>query len=368
MAKKSAGLLYGPEKHHLDHLAPLCSLFRIPLIVTEEELFDLCKHYYPSTQAAFLNYLTLPEKIVKEYDTLFTCLPRDLIDEVLFFAQQMFRKKIHTIWCPHGNSDKGHASFLMEGLQKEQSVLVYGKKMIDFLIRKHVYENLRSCIIVGNFRYYFYLQHRDFYLALIQKEVKRRLQSTNKTILYAPTWQDREQSSSFFDVTPSLIELLPDSYNLIIKPHPNLLFKSADYLQKLIDKYEARQNILFLTDFPPIYPLLDFVDIYLGDMSSIGYDFLTFNKPMFFLNQNARNSKEDPGLYLYRCGIEIQKEEYKQIFSLIEKNLPHDQERFSKVRQEVYVYTFGKERKWATIEQELHHTIDSFGEDDLIFW
>ena len=31
-----AGLIYGPDLHHLDHLAPICSLMNIPLIVTEK--------------------------------------------------------------------------------------------------------------------------------------------------------------------------------------------------------------------------------------------------------------------------------------------------------------------------------------------
>lgn len=365
--ERAAGLIYGPESHHLDHLAPLSLLMQIPLIATEEEIADDARRYYPGLQVEFLDYLHVAQKIVEDYDIIFSCLPRDLFDEVFFFAQKLLRKKIHTIWAPHGNSDKGHLGPFMEGLKKEEVALVYGKKMIDFLMKKHVLNLLKAYVITGNFRYTYYVKNKSFYDAIVSEEIAQRLKKDVRTILYAPTWQDCEKSSSFFSACPILIENLPEEYSLIVKLHPNLLLQNGIKTEEVIWKYEDRPNVLFLTDFPPVYPLLDFVDLYIGDMSSIGYDFLAFNKPMFFLNQNKRSSKEDPGLYLYRCGIEVHPEQYPEIYKLIDRHLPSDTSTFSSIRKEVYEYTFGKEKKWDDLREEIRKTYSLFSDTNIEF-
>jgi hypothetical protein len=75
-------------------------------------------------------------------------------------------------------------------------------------------------------------------------------------------------------------------------------------------------------------------------MSSIGYDFLTQNRPMYFLNSQRRDPKMDKGLYLYRCGFELLPEDYSSLFAIDEKTHKDDSARFGKIRQEVYQYTF----------------------------
>ncbi len=139
-----------------------------------------------------------------------------------------------------------------------------------------------------------------------------------------------------------LIEQLPDNFNLIIKPHPNLKWQRDGQADDLLSKYQDKPNLCILWEFPPIYPLLEIVDIYLGDMSSIGYDFLTFNRPMFFFNPNRRDVALDEGLFLFRCGIEIRPDDYKDIFLCIAKGL-QEERKFSKLRNEVYQYCFSED-------------------------
>ncbi len=366
--KKAAGLIYGPEAHHLDHLAILCHIMRIPLIVTEENLADQARTYYPPLEIVLLDYLQIAESLVAQFDIVFYCMPRVLFDEVFFFAQKFLRKRLHTIWCPHGNSDKGHASSLMEALDQEEVALVYGKKMIEFLIRKHVFEQLKAHVVMGNFRYGFYKTHRDFYGPLVRRKIIQRLPQADQTLLFAPTWQDNENSSSFFDACPALVEKLPENNNLIVKLHPNLILQEEFKTERLIEKYEERPNVLFLTHFPPIYPLLDIVDIYIGDMSSIGYDFLVFDKPLFFLNQNRRDAQHDPGLYLYRCGTEILPEDYPRIHAIIAESLATDHRTFSRLRKEVYDYTFATEKNADALREEIIGTYANFAKDELDFY
>jgi hypothetical protein len=295
-------------------------------------------------------------------------MPRDIFDEIFFFAQKMLQKRIHAIWCPHGNSDKGASIFYMEALKKEEAALLYGKQMIDFLQRKGVYDQLKGHVITGNLRYQFYLDHRAFYDPIATREILHKLPKATKTLLYTPTWQDYEASSSFFDAAHPLIETLPSTHNLIVKLHPNLILQEEFKVQEIMETYAHKKNLLFLIDFTPIYPLLNLVDVYIGDMSSIGYDFLTFNKPLFFLNQHARQESNFSSPYLFRCGIEIPKENYGTIHQIISNYFHYELRDFSKIRQEVYTYAFGHPRPLETLKKEILHLISCFPKNELDFF
>lgn len=366
--RRAASLLYGPEEHHLDHLSSLCAVMQIPLFVTEEEIATLARTYYPFLEVILLPYFEIASTLVENYEILFISMPRPLFDEIFFFAQKLSQKKIHTIWCPHGNSDKGNASSFMEALKEEQIALMYGEKMRDLFLKKGVFKQLKAHVFTGNIRLTLYKQHRNFYKTLVEKELSKGLSHAQKTILFAPTWQDAEASSSFFEASSPLIRALPSEYNLIIKLHPNLLLQAEEKIEQLLKDCEDQPNLLFLLHFPPIYPLLDSIDIYIGDMSSIGYDFLYFDRPMFFLNQNRREPKSDPGLYLYRCGVEIKPEQYANIYAIIQEHLPNDHLYFSEFRREVYNYAFGAEKPWEELRKEIVKTYDSLPDEDLNFF
>lgn len=100
-------------------------------------------------------------------------------------------------------------------------------------------------------------------------------------------------------------------------------------------------------------------DIYLGDRSSIGYDFLAFDRPMFFMNQLKRDAKTDRNLFLFRCGVEIMPEQYSKLFQLLEKHLPVDKERYGTIRSEVYHYTFGDEIPFDELKKSITKSFSS---------
>ncbi len=308
---------------------------QIPLVLTDEDLVEKARLYYPDLELLYWNCLEAPFEVVRTFDTLFYSTPRCMFDEVFFIAEASLGKKIRTIWLPHGNSDKGHVSGFMEGLKNEELLLVYGPKMIDFLNAKNVF---KPCITLGNFRLEYYRRHQTFYDTLIQN-----LPPAKKTILYAPTWQDGENSSSFFEASHHLIEELPSDVLLLIKLHPNLE-KDIRVLQFILQN-ENHPNVRFLTGFTPVYPVLEKADLYLGDMSSVGYDFLTFNRPMFFFNPTQRDSS-DQGLYLHQCGSTLEPD---QIFHA----LNDDQSHLASLREQTYGYTFGKKRNWDLIQAEV---------------
>jgi len=357
-------LIFGPDIHYLDHLAPLSALLEIPLVLANEEVFSLAKNYYPTVSIIQSNYLEIAQRIVSEFEIAICCTPRILFDEIFFFAQNFAQKKIATIWCPHGNSDKGLLSPLMEGLSNEEVLLVYGQKMIDFIKQKTLLKKLKTIVEIGNYRHIFYLKNKEFYQKIVRREILDKLPPFTAKILYAPTWQDSEMSSSFFDACVPLLRTLPSNYSLIIKLHPNLLLLAKDQIDALKDSYREKLNVLFLDSFPCIYPLLDAIDIYLGDTSSIGYDCLTFGKPLFFLNQREDHSWEKSTAHLYQCGKTIPRSDYNSVYSIIDHSLETDKEDFSEKRQALYRYTFGAPISQEILKERLTQVCHLLSEDN----
>lgn len=366
--QSAAGLIYGDAPHYIDHLAPLCSFLNIPLLVTEEEIEESLKRFYPAVKTILIKAIQMPDFLVSRLDIIFTCTPRILFDEIFFFTQKLYNKRIHTIWCPHGNSDKGHRSPFMEGLNKEEIALVYGQKMIDFLKLKGAFSQLKRSIIIGNYRNFYYLKHKEFYDQLIKEKITKKLPLGEKTILYAPTWEDSENSSSFRSALPYLIKHLPTHWNLIVKPHPHLIAENEEKNRNLIDSYETHERVLFLLNFPPIIPLLERVDLYIGDFSSIGYDFLRFNKPMFFLNEHKRSIENDLGLYLYQCGIEILPEDYERLYEIIKDELKQDSLKFEDIRKKIDAYTFDPTISENNLKKAIFASFACFPDPDLNFF
>ncbi|MBU6384111.1 MAG: CDP-glycerol glycerophosphotransferase family protein [Verrucomicrobia bacterium] len=288
-----AGLIFDDSRHYLDHLAPFCALLGAPLICCEPEMADLASRFYSDVET-----LLIPAAKLRLPRTTIACDPKP-------FLQAAFPgQSTNLLWLPHGNSDKGPS---FEPLQGEIA-LVYGQRMIDFMGEQNVFP---KTIRVGNFRW-------EYYRSAVRH-------SEAKTFLYAPTW---DQSNTFWKALPLLADRLPADCRLWVKLHPNTLREFAPEVERMIGRY-ARANLQFLPNDPPIYPLLAQSSAYIGDMSSIGYDFLTLNRPMYFLNAN-------PHLPLHRCGMAIDPAQFD--FAL--------QNPCAEAQKQLYAYTFSKEALW----------------------
>lgn len=352
--KKGVGINPNPhvQIHYLDHLAVICYIMDIPLILVDEQEYTFAKKYYPGVDVRRLSYEEFtPEYLVSNFDVFFMS---DLWDRRSFHEkygalEKKYGKQLRHVHCPHGFSDKG---FYLYKCAFEDILLAYGQNMLDFMKYFGVAEKLAYRVLTGNYRYTYYKMNRVFYDHLVQTEVLSHFEQKKPVVLYAPTWLDSDQTTTFFDACSQILDRLPSEYNVIVKLHPNLESGDPASYYSILGKYEDRKNIVFLKDYPIVYPLLAHTDIYIGDMSAVGYDFLTFNKPMFFLNKKRLKSIEDRVL-LYLCGVEIFPEQYTEIFSIIEDHLAEDQERFGKIRKEIYQYTFGSERPFAEIKADI---------------
>lgn len=351
--KKAVGINPQSQIHYIDHLAVICILMDIPLLFIDPNDYDLALKYYPGLRAELLDYQEMtPEYLIANYEVLFMSdlWDRDTFHQKYAPLELKYGKRLRHVHCPHGFSDKG---FYLKKCAREDIALLYGQNMIDQLKFHEVFDDLKSFVVTGNYRFTFFKKHKAFYDRIIATEVLNRFSKQQPIILYAPTWMDVEESTTFFDAFESVLGTLPNSYNMIVKLHPRLELDDTAKYYHILGRFEKKPNVIFLKDFPLVFPLLAHTDIYLGDMSSIGYDFLPFNKPMFFLNKQRRDPKTDRGLYLFRCGIDIKPDAYPLLYKFIEINLPEDQQRFAKLREEVYDYTFGEERPFSEIKKKI---------------
>ncbi len=285
-----------PEIFFLDHISPLASLLNIPLIITEAHNAKLTEKYYPEVKIRHMPDLEFRLKEVSdEFDALIECSYWAPQLKKLFSS--MFSKDMKLIFCPHGQSDKGFRAPSLMPYAQQEAVLIYGNLMKQMLMDLQLWESISAHAPIGNFRYNYYKKHRARLLDLAETEIFSLLQSSNRTLLYAPTWMDDEGSSTFFEYAERLFREIPSDWNLIIKVHPLLSERHPSRYYRLSLLEEKRSNFILVDEFPLIYPILDKVDAYLGDYSSIGYDALAFQKPMFFLTRDHL-----PKVKLHTCG------------------------------------------------------------------
>jgi hypothetical protein len=351
---RAAALTPQPD-NLLDHLGVLAAILDIPLIVSEPKTYDLAVSLYPQVKTIFMEGVDLTlEYLAANYDTLFVS-SKPCAAELYLLFPLLHGKKMRIVYCPHGNSDKGH-TLTKEQHASEDVALVYGDHMLNLLRDTGMLDQINQTIVTGNYRYTFFREHRPFYEALA-REKTAKLDSVKKTIFYAPTWQTQENPSSFYTECAGLIEQLPSTYNLLIKPHPHLYEQQMAKTISIVETYKDHPQVLFLEDFPPIYPLLSLADIYLGDFSSIGYDFLAFDKPMYFFNPSGTDLHKDRGRFLHRCGMEISTKTGENVFDVITKTLERNQTGFSQIRKETYEHAFGKEKTFSSLRQDISFSL-----------
>lgn len=269
----------GSEFHLLDHIAPLAELMQMPLFVTEEQNYDLARHYYPQVEVRLIPDLEFQlGAIAEQFDALFECKFWGTHLKSLF--QQLYKKEMRLIFCPHGHSDKG--AHVLGQFPLQDIVLLYGDLQIEMLQSLRLWP-LSNYALIGNYRLPFYLKYQSHFDSLAEKEIFSHLNPKNRTLLYAPTWKDAAASSSFFQHGRAILSQLPSDWNLLIKVHPLLEQRDPSHFYSIASLIDQKPNALLIHEFPPVYPLLTRSDAYLGDLSSIGYDFLTTQRPLFFL-------------------------------------------------------------------------------------
>ncbi len=273
--------------HYLDHLGILCDGLEIPLLVTEYSTFQVAKEFYPTLQVGYIDLKDLSlHYLAERADVIFESGHAFSI-ELLPLWELMYGKKMRVVYCPHGNSDKKAPK-----LKKDIS-LIYGEHMRNHLENTGEIDLLEKVVVTGNYRAVYYWAHQKWYEEKLKDRMGNRWDPRRKTVFYAPTWERK----TWFKDCKKVIEDIGSEFNLLIRLHP--------FLE---DQYPAESeeikglSPIDLSTFPSIYPILHQADYYLGDFSSVGYDFLTQNKPLFFLGSHEGE--------IYDCGCVLAQEEH----------------------------------------------------------
>lgn len=334
-------LLPGERLQYFDHIIPLSHILSAPIIFHHESDLEIAQKYYPDLQGSFIPYRQVTLDYVKHHFDYF--VTSDLVGR----SHQHYLRHVH---CPHGFSDK---LVYLTRLAFEDIALVYGQNMLDQFAELGALSRVYSYVTIGNYRYLYYQLHRAYYQIMVRNEILSHFAKKQPIITYAPTWLDYEDGTTFFDYGDEIIKRLPDHYNMIVKLHPLIHKENAAIFERIVDTYKYKTNLVITDSFLPVYPILEHTDIYLGDSSSLGYDFLRYNRPLFFINKFKRDPSRDRRLYLSRCGTLINPADIPNIYSIIESALKSDQERFSQIRSEINEYSFTPGKSFEEIKQQI---------------
>jgi hypothetical protein len=319
--------------HYLDHLGVLCEGLAIPLYVTELETFKAAKEFYPGLHVEYIDLAELSlDFLAKRADVIFESGHTFAI-ELIPFWEMLHEKKMRVVYCPHGNSDKRSPQ-----LRKDIS-LIYGDHMKNHLTQTGEISMLEKMIATGNYRIAYYRAHQKWYDQKLEALLKNRINPDKKTIFYAPTWES--DSLSWYRA----IEETASRFNLLLRLHPFLEELYPVEHEKIKYLCDRTPGVIDLSKFPSIYPIINRSDYYLGDFSSIGYDFLTMNKPLFFLNRHDGE--------IYECGVTL--EEGQPIGEAIEAF--QDNGGLSERRKKLAWKVFGPEKNCEIIRSEIKEAL-----------
>ncbi len=328
MLGKAVAISTGPDTH-LDHLAFLCALLKMPLIISDAHIYEIAQEFYPQASLAYHDYQELSADFLVNFDTIFECGKFWTLELGPIF-ELFYQKKMRFICCPHGNSDKGSAQSLHHIPLGFDVMLTYGNHMHRLLTQTSTLNDPHALICMGDLRYQFYLKHRAHFDRLASIKIFQRFSTKKPYILYAPTWNSEDSPSSFLHATESIIKQLSSEYHLIIKLHPLLEEHQPGLTWHFIAKYEDHPDILLLREFPAIFPILEKIDIYLGDFSSIGYDFLRYNRPMFFFAPRSKAT------LLHQCGFSFKEDSIHQL----KEQIKDPQIELREQRQKLHAFAF----------------------------
>lgn len=331
-------IISGDHKAQLDHLATLASLLDIPLFLTDYELYEQSLIFYPFTTIHLIEESTILSVLAAADFVFVSC--KHFSTELSATLKFFYKKSPRFCYCPHGNSDKGWQRGSKDLLQKQDLSLVYGSVMLKKLKQTSVLSSLNAICITGNYRAIYYQKHKDFYDTLAKQKIFSNLNAKYPTLLYAPTWNDEEQNSSFFSHSRSLLKNIPTATNVLIKLHPSIERDHPFAADELIDQIKEPSHLFVVKNFPLIYPLLSHIDALISDVSSIGYDFLYFNRPLFLIAPKNVKNQQFRSITLATCSTMLHPNKDFNLLKNLDKKLYASTEELKGKREKLYNATF----------------------------
>jgi CDP-glycerol glycerophosphotransferase (TagB/SpsB family) len=128
--------------------------------------------------------------------------------------------------------------------------------------------------------------------------------------------------------------------NLLIKLHPSIERDHPFAAEELISQVEKHSQIVVIKNFPLIYPLLSSIDALITDVSSIGYDFLYFNRPLFLIAPDHMKKKHLHSITLATCSTILWPNKHFNSPKRLDKKLHESTKELKSKRKKLYTSTF----------------------------
>jgi CDP-Glycerol:Poly(glycerophosphate) glycerophosphotransferase len=252
-----------------------------------------------------------------------------------------------TFLHPEERSPRTPAVQIFHGMSDKS--FTYERDFSDYLL----------CLCVGQRQVDRLLQYppnRGLHIALVGypkfdsvPEVSRLFENNKKTLIYCPTWRKGGLSSvERFLEHREIVEQIAQDYNLIVKPHPNIFNPHREYFDPaIVERLEQLEQIagVRLIRSGNVMPWFAQSDLFVGDISASGYEWLYFSRPMAFLNPQPgvlQPSQDINALtYLWQCGDVCA--DIRGLRELIAKNLQLDH--YRKTREAVLHHSVFKPRE-----------------------
>lgn len=174
------------------------------------------------------------------------------------------------------------------------------------------------------------------------------------TLIYCPTWRKGGISSleRFLD-HPEVVARLAERYDILVKPHPNILNPDRPFYDaSLVERLERLPGTTLIRA-GNVMPWQARADLFLGDISAAGYEWLYFGRPMVFLNPQPgrlRPSTDAHALtYLWQCGAVC--DDPRELPRLVERALAED--RHAEARETVLHYSVHRPRDGGAADRAI---------------
>lgn len=170
--------------------------------------------------------------------------------------------------------------------------------------------------------------------------VAKLFENDKKTLIYCPTWRKENISSiEIFLDRPEVVEQLTQKYNLMVKPHPNIFNRDRQFYDpRIVDRLQQLPGIKLIRS-GNVMPWFAQSDLFIGDISAAGYEWLYYNKPAIFLNPQPGILKPSSDIgsmtYLWQCGEVC--DDIGQLTQLVARNLQRD--RHQSLRENLLHYS-----------------------------